>query len=91
MDDFLSYDRQSELGIEPILAREWVSFAAFFARPYFCRVWILQEVTLAKRVTAICGDQFVDWEKIIAAALYLISTNWLVYMNKRNLAGPGKH
>lgn len=33
----------------------------FFARPYFSRVWVVQEVALSKRVIMICGDTAVQW------------------------------
>lgn len=34
---------------------------SFFARPYFSRVWVVQEVALSKSVTMMCGDTAVEW------------------------------
>lgn len=34
----------------------------FFTRPWFRRVWVLQEAMLAREIVAICGDQEVSWE-----------------------------
>ncbi|KAM0243055.1 hypothetical protein ACHAP5_006928 [Fusarium lateritium] len=33
-----------------------------FKRPWFYRVWVLQEITFAQKATIICGSQQVDWE-----------------------------
>lgn len=35
---------------------------SFFARPWFRRVWVLQEALLACDVTALCGNREVPWE-----------------------------
>lgn len=35
---------------------------SFFARPWFRRVWVLQEALLAREVAVICGDREVSWE-----------------------------
>ncbi|KIN07745.1 hypothetical protein OIDMADRAFT_174671 [Oidiodendron maius Zn] len=32
-------------------------------RPWWSRVWIVQEVALAKRITVMCGSATFDWEK----------------------------
>ncbi|KAK0613557.1 heterokaryon incompatibility protein-domain-containing protein [Immersiella caudata] len=34
----------------------------FFSRPWFRRVWVLQEVKFARLTTVICGNQEADWE-----------------------------
>lgn len=33
----------------------------FFARPYFSRVWVVQEVALSKSIAMVCGDTAVEW------------------------------
>lgn len=35
--------------------------ASFFGRPYFSRVWVVQEIALSKRITMMCGDAAVKW------------------------------
>jgi hypothetical protein len=78
-------EQKAKLGIEPISLWQWMCFVAFLARPYFSRLWIVQEVTLAKKVTAICGARLVDWDKITAAGLFLIFTNWSRFLHPRSL------
>lgn len=34
---------------------------SFFARPYFSRVWVVQEVALSKSIIMMCGDTAVEW------------------------------
>ncbi|KAG9186354.1 hypothetical protein G6011_02910 [Alternaria panax] len=40
----------------------WNALAAFLLRPWFSRVWIVQEFLLARRVTIWCGSSTVDEE-----------------------------
>lgn len=38
---------------------------SFFARPYFWRVWVVQEVALSNSITMMCGDTAVQWTKFM--------------------------
>ncbi|KAH7420020.1 heterokaryon incompatibility protein-domain-containing protein [Cadophora sp. MPI-SDFR-AT-0126] len=38
-----------------------------WTRPWFSRVWIIQELSLATRATAHCGDVSMDWDVLFAA------------------------
>jgi len=65
-DDLFNREAHAlKLGIERIILREWISLIVFFSRPYFSRVWVIQEVTMARHILMICGRQQVDWEKLI--------------------------
>ncbi|KAI1090781.1 heterokaryon incompatibility protein-domain-containing protein [Rostrohypoxylon terebratum] len=35
----------------------------FFFRPWFNRIWVLQEITLAKTATIVCGDMSISWDR----------------------------
>jgi hypothetical protein len=37
----------------------------FFTRPWFTRVWILQEIALAKTASIIYGDVMIPWDRIV--------------------------
>ena len=43
-------------------------------RPWFERVWILQEVHFASKVEVLCGDRSVPWEALVLTATYLKTT-----------------
>ena len=38
---------------------------AFISRPWFSRVWILQEVFMAREAVVLCGDQEVSWKRFV--------------------------
>ena len=39
----------------------WVALSNLLHRPWFTRVWILQEVAVPKRISLFCGDRFLPW------------------------------
>ncbi|KAI0530079.1 hypothetical protein GGR58DRAFT_494730 [Xylaria digitata] len=47
---------------------DWDSINRFFGRPWFRRVWIVQELVLARKVTMLCGKQEAQWSEIYNAA-----------------------
>lgn len=81
-------EHKEKLGIEPIQFREWLCFLAFLSRPYFSRVWIVQEITLARKLVPVCGSRLLDWDKIKAASLFLHYTNWDHFLNYSSLLAP---
>ncbi|KAK5659658.1 hypothetical protein OQA88_866 [Cercophora sp. LCS_1] len=46
----------------------WDSINSFFSRPWFQRVWVVQELVLATEVQVICGDKKASWDQIYTAA-----------------------
>ncbi|KAI7786023.1 hypothetical protein LA080_004877 [Diaporthe eres] len=55
---------ESELVLRNLAGGIWTPphlLDSFFARPYFTRVWVVQEVALSKAVTMMCGDTAVEW------------------------------
>lgn len=51
---------------DPSLFQKWEAICNLFARPWWRRVWVLQEILLAKEAFLYCGKLFVDWKVIIA-------------------------
>ncbi|KAI0858826.1 hypothetical protein F4860DRAFT_286929 [Xylaria cubensis] len=49
---------------DPTILHKWDALCKFFTRPWWSRVWVLQEVLLAKKVTLYCGKLAVDWEPV---------------------------
>ncbi|KAK4452764.1 heterokaryon incompatibility protein-domain-containing protein [Podospora aff. communis PSN243] len=84
-DDLLNQEVHTlKLGIEPITLHEWLSLIVFFSRPYFSRVWVIQEVTLARHILMICGRQQVGWESLIAASFCILYTGWQHFLSKES-------
>jgi hypothetical protein len=48
-------------------AATWEDIALFFERPWFSRVWVVQEVALASRVLVYCGGWRVVWDDAFEA------------------------
>ncbi|KAI1422531.1 HET-domain-containing protein [Xylaria sp. FL1777] len=51
------------------------AFSALFSRPWFRRVWVIQEVVLPAEAIVVCGKFQIDWE-LIAKAQGISRTNF---------------
>jgi hypothetical protein len=49
----------------------WTSCRSVLQKPWFSRVWIVQEVGLAKRVVMLCGRFTIQWHNVVQACLWL--------------------
>lgn len=45
----------------------WEKLENLFARPYWKRIWIIQELAVATEVKVVCGRDWVLWEELGAA------------------------
>jgi hypothetical protein len=45
----------------------WKSLTAFLCRPWFTRVWVVQEAVMAQKVTVTCGNRRIDWNDLHTA------------------------
>jgi hypothetical protein len=54
-------------GVPPVNDSVWWSIQSLFEREWFSRVWIIQEVVLAKELKFLCGNYELDWDDIIKA------------------------
>lgn len=61
----------------------------FLARPWFHRVWVVQEMLLAREAVLVCGNRFVDWD-VFCRAVLLMNENGLAHMlsNMYGVASP---
>ena len=57
-----------KLSILVIRSPEWNAVENLFARPYFRRMWIVQEVSLGTIVNVYCGPYSTDWHSLALAA-----------------------
>jgi hypothetical protein len=51
--------------------------AALLDRPWFSRIWVLQEIAAARDALVCCGDREVSWESFRAFRHYNVATNWI--------------
>jgi hypothetical protein len=59
------------LGILALRSRGWDAFRDIFQRPYFRRMWIVQEVVLGANCRVYCGSHIMQWNDMAKAALCL--------------------
>ncbi|KAH8885835.1 HET-domain-containing protein [Thozetella sp. PMI_491] len=96
--DCLDHVRPRRMGSDSIanilgpLANEsaWSSLREFWRRSYFTRAWIIQEVTLAKRVVVRCGGYLLDWDAVVQASYFLTVTPWTRFLNPGVGGEPGQ-
>jgi hypothetical protein len=63
----------------PLDIRQWRLIMEFFTRTWFSRVWVLQEVTLAKEVTLFCGTVKLDYNILTAFSVAISVYGWVDY------------
>lgn len=73
--DQISIDRFSRLGIPEEKAQIWTAARNFFHRPWFSRIWVVQEVVLAQRVEMVCGDWSFDFDDLVFAVRIAMHLN----------------
>lgn len=54
-------------GLPPSLDPIWSKTADFFRNDWFRRVWIIQEVVIARNMKLVCGKYIIDWEHLYSA------------------------
>ena len=45
----------------------WQHIGALFRRPYFQRLWVIQEVVKSKSAQVLCGDKIIPWQYLSLA------------------------
>ncbi|KAI1417224.1 HET-domain-containing protein [Hypoxylon sp. FL1857] len=63
-------DVAASLANEAYRAR-WQDVARLFDRPYWRRVWVRQEIALAKGIVVLCGDRMMSWDAFVEGAVFL--------------------
>ncbi|KAI0429835.1 heterokaryon incompatibility protein-domain-containing protein [Xylaria sp. FL1042] len=51
-------------GLPPPSAREWKAFREFLSNPWFQKIWVVQEVVLARKAVVVLGNWHVDWDAV---------------------------
>ncbi|KAG6032698.1 hypothetical protein E4U19_007273 [Claviceps sp. Clav32 group G5] len=87
LDDFAH--AEGEIGLDLALKNgfifpppddeRWPALRAFFCRPWFRRVWVIQEFVYATDVRVMCGDLEIDWHRLWLASKAYVSNRNLIY------------
>jgi len=57
-----------ELDLRDSMIRETSSIMSFFSRPWFQRLWTIQEVVLAREIQIFCGTHTLEWSYLVSLA-----------------------
>jgi hypothetical protein len=60
--------KRSQVPIEPPDQELWGCMMAFFLRPWFRRLWVVQEILMARELVLVCGGRAISWDSLVAAA-----------------------
>lgn len=63
----------------PAKDKRWAALRAFLRRPWFRRVWIIQEFVYATDITVLCGDHEIDWHIMWLFANAYVDNRQLIY------------
>ncbi|PHH61451.1 hypothetical protein CDD81_359 [Ophiocordyceps australis] len=61
----------------------WAALRSFWRRPWFRRVWIIQEFVYAADVNMFCGDHLVDWRLLWLASKAYCDNRQLIFAGFR--------
>lgn len=57
--------------VSPPKSEHWDALARFFGRPWWGRMWVVQEVTATDDPVVLCGSRRIEWEIIGNAAAWI--------------------
>ncbi|KAH0536279.1 hypothetical protein FGG08_006840 [Glutinoglossum americanum] len=62
------------LGIPYVEPQQWLDYAAFLQRSWFSRVWVIQEIFVARNIVVFCGSNVLLWSDISTSSQVLRET-----------------
>ena len=70
------YDHRAmnKMGLPRFPSAEWKSLARLFEKPYFTRIWVIQELVVSSKAVARCGNLTISWDHIEYVARLLVVT-----------------
>ena len=77
----------SKLGISPLAPRNWLAWVNFLHRSFFSRIWIVQEMVLAKEIVLVCGSKVFHWEAIGSSLRFLSRSGWITRLSTEQMRG----
>lgn len=68
------------IGLPSLGSARWAELGRFFRRPWFYRVWIIQEAVLSQHVQLMCGQRLISWLDLSVFAICMIRHDLTRYM-----------
>jgi Heterokaryon incompatibility protein (HET) len=81
----VTVEKSEELGISFDEEAQWQAFRSFFDRPWYERIWVVQEILPARNAFLLCGQHAVPWDSVKYAATWY---HWKASAVAKNLPEP---
>ncbi|MCJ1383970.1 hypothetical protein MMC17_007084 [Xylographa soralifera] len=72
-----NHHAMERIGLPRFPSSEWEALARLFEKPYFRRLWVVQELVVSSEATTWCGPFSVRWAHIEYVAKLILSSGWL--------------
>ncbi|KAL8898787.1 MAG: hypothetical protein Q9207_006528 [Kuettlingeria erythrocarpa] len=72
------------LFLPPPGSQDWTDVGKLLGRPWFQRLWIVQEAVLSRRVGFLCGRRNITWEELSMFAICIVDNNLEGLLNLEN-------
>ncbi|KAH7073217.1 heterokaryon incompatibility protein-domain-containing protein [Paraphoma chrysanthemicola] len=66
------------ISLPPLYDPAWSAFAALLKRPWWHRAWIVQEASVTRDLTLVCGDDVFLWSELELAVQYAVDLGFFV-------------
>ncbi|KAL5324670.1 hypothetical protein ACEPPN_009218 [Leptodophora sp. 'Broadleaf-Isolate-01'] len=71
--------------VDEIQGDGWLAVVDVFTRPYFGRIWVVQEIVLSKNAVIICGSNQIPWRDFLNVSKVIASLGTLTYRRVEDL------
>jgi hypothetical protein len=87
--DYIPADKLQQVGLDfsshaGPTEKEWATVQPLFDRPWFRRIWTVQEVAMARYTTVFCGREEISWSDMIRGLEAGTSSRLLYYKRALN-------
>ena len=75
-DTFWTHYSFDIMGLPQLVSPEWYGLFKLFGRPYFRRIWVVQELVVCKKATVRCGSSTISWDDLQHVTRLLLAAGW---------------
>ncbi|PVH81799.1 hypothetical protein DL98DRAFT_653724 [Cadophora sp. DSE1049] len=65
--------------VDEVQGDGWLAVVDVFTRPYFGRIWVVQEIVLSQAAVIICGSNRIPWGDFLRVSKLIASLGTLIY------------
>ena len=87
-ENFWTPQFMENMGLPRLPNAQWYTLSKLFGRPYFKRIWVIQELVVARNAIARYGSLTIRWEHIEHVGRLLLATGWRKAFNIRSRTSP---